>query len=55
MVPNVYINTNKTIVLKGIKIMWNKIVKNMTEIMYQYVKHQDCIRYTSLYKMLNKY
>lgn len=34
--------------------MWNKIKKNMMEAMFQYMKHQDCIRYISLYKMLNK-
>ena len=34
--------------------MWNKIKENMMETMSQYMKHQDYIRYISLYKMLNQ-
>ena len=34
---------------KGDNLM--KIMNTIMQTMYEYVKHQDCIRYNSLYKM----
>ena len=34
---------------KGDNLM--KIINTIMQTMYEYIKHQDCIRYNSLYKM----